>query len=187
MKKILLTLFLLTTLISLSHSQEPTRVKNYKGFVTAFRATDAAIFYKKNKTRIEGLTGEIKNSKLPVAKIEELEGKYKNIRSASLELYEGLISDLKTTERRRQMVTSPDPYLESLEGKIRNINSMCDDFESTYTATQSGTKANKVIVTVVTEIIIPLAMEFINEVAVPYAVQKYGDKHLRPHIVFKSW
>ena len=187
MKAVIATFLLLTTFVTVSYSQASPRIKNYKSFVKAFKATNAAIDYKKNKKRIEELSVEVKNSGLPLAKKEELEGSYKKITLASQKLYDELMSDLKSTDRRKEIFDSPDPYMDSLENRIKSINSMCADFEASYTATQSGTKARKVVIIVVKEIIIPLAVEFVNEVILPQVIQRYGEKHLRPQLVFKSW
>jgi hypothetical protein len=188
MKNILATLMLLTSFATFCNGQNEPQIKGYRTFISAFKATEAGITYQSNKTRIEDLADKIKASNLTSAQKEELASSYKKIVSGSQRMYNELVSDLKSRPRRKQIVTTPTPYLDSLKSKIANINALCADFETSYSAAVSSTKdGGATIVIIVKEIILPLAIEFINEVLVPQAIQKYADRYLQPYIVFKPW
>lgn len=161
-------------------------ISNTSDFINSFTAIQNVTAYQSLRDSAQYLAKAIKNDNSISADNKLLlKGFYNDVYNKSEQMYNSIVADLTSVEKRKEIKNNFTGYVQTLNNQFDNIKAANQSLVNQYrdvTATSKGFLPLWLVQTALW----PIAKNFINEI-INDRVEKLLNKHLKPVLVLKTW
>jgi len=173
-------------LFLLSATVDGQSIKTTTDFITYFEGIENMRDYKVIKDSVEKLAVQIKTgNSIAAEKKVILKTYYEDVQVKSEELYNKIVADLLSKDKRKEIRGNVSGYIQSINVYFDGIKKSGTAFTEKYKEITGKTKGF-FLAWIIKTFALPLVKAFVNEV-INDVVRKQLDKVLKPILVIKPW
>ncbi len=181
MKKIMIGFFI----ICLASCGTIKGIQDTAGFINYFNQAENIKKYQQVRITIEDLGSNAKKSNSLSANDKNvLKNSYSAVQVKADNLYNKVVSDLMSIEKRKEMFTDKQAYFAGVNLKFVEVKDAYDVFVTDYT-TKMGSRG-PILAWAINAFIVPLGKKFLEE-QITELIRRQLDQKLKPLVIIKPW